>query len=74
VLSQTWFMRYLPSLESLRVRRRWFGRGGEGQGCGVWFVGSWVGEGVPLLEGCVVSAEDVVRDILHLELGERKVL
>jgi hypothetical protein len=72
VLSQTWFMRYLPSLESLRVRRGWFGRGGEGQRRGVWFVGSWVGEGVPLLEGCVVSAGDVVQEIVDLELGGRK--
>lgn len=38
---------------------------GRGQGGkGVWFVGSWCAEGVPLLEGCVVSAEAVVEKLL----------
>ena len=38
---------------------------GERQGAeNVWFVGSWVAEGVPLLEGCVVSAERVVEKLL----------
>jgi predicted NAD/FAD-binding protein len=63
VLGQTWFERYLPSLESLKVRKEIFE--GPAQGAeNVWFVGSWVAEGVPLLEGCVVSAEKVVEKIL----------
>jgi len=67
VLSQTWFERYLPSLESLRVRHEVFE--GPAQGAGnVWFVGSWVAEGVPLLEGCVVSAEKVVEKLLASEV------
>ena len=67
MLSQTWFERYLPSLESLRVRREVFE--GPAQGAGnVWFVGSWVAEGVPLLEGCVVSAEKVVEKLLASEV------
>ena len=34
----------------------------------VWFVGSWVADGVPLLEGCVVSAEKVVDKLLACEM------
>lgn len=30
---------------------------------GIWFVGSWAAEGIPLLEGCVVSAERAVEAI-----------
>lgn len=38
---------------------------GPAQGAeNIWFVGSWVAEGVPLLEGCVVSAEKVVEKLL----------
>jgi Flavin containing amine oxidoreductase len=63
ILGQTWFERYLPSLESLKVRKEVFE--GERQGAeNIWFVGSWVAEGVPLLEGCVVSAERVVEKLL----------
>ncbi|EJU01215.1 hypothetical protein DACRYDRAFT_108544 [Dacryopinax primogenitus] len=39
------------------------GRAQGGGGAGVWLVGSWVGGGIPLLEGCVKSAELVVRGI-----------
>ena len=68
ILSQTWFERFLPTLESLRVRREVFCREGLGQGNdNIWFVGSWLGEGIPLLEGCVESAERVVDMILSLE-------
>jgi len=59
ILSQTWFERYLPSLESVRMMTEIFSGLGQGTG-GIWFVGSWLGEGIPLLEGCVESAEDVV--------------
>ncbi|GAA5821590.1 hypothetical protein JCM10212_002979 [Sporobolomyces blumeae] len=34
---------------------------------GVYFCGSWCARGIPLLEGCVTSAEDAVRDILTRE-------
>lgn len=64
VLSQTWFERYLPTLESIHTRKEVFAKGGWGQGYGnIWFVGSWVGEGIPLLEGCIESAEIVVDSI-----------
>ena len=70
VLSQTWFERYLPTLESLRVRQEVFAKGAWGQGWrGIWFVGSWCGEGIPLLEGCVESAENVVEALLSREKG-----
>ncbi|KZT50410.1 FAD/NAD(P)-binding domain-containing protein [Calocera cornea HHB12733] len=58
----------------LDVRRtRWRGREvraagraqGRGGAQGVWLVGSWVGGGIPLLEGCVQSAELVVDGIVQ---------
>jgi hypothetical protein len=68
ILAETWFERYLPTLQSLRTRREVFSRDGWGQGLNnIWFVGSWVGEGIPLLEGCVESAEAVVDAVLHQE-------
>ena len=73
MLSQTWFERFLPTLESSRVRREVFFREGWGQGNNnIWFVGSWLGEGIPLLEGCVESAEDVVDMILSKEKQGKK--
>jgi len=42
------------------------GRRGRYQGIeGVWFCGSWCAEGIPLLEGCVRSAERVVEALLE---------
>jgi hypothetical protein len=73
ILSQTWFERFLPSLESSRVRREMFFREGWGQGNNnIWFVGSWLGEGIPLLEGCIESAEKVVDMILSEEQQRKK--
>ncbi|GJN89030.1 hypothetical protein Rhopal_002004-T1 [Rhodotorula paludigena] len=54
-----------PSADSLqglalgRKRRDTSGR--------VWFVGSYVADGIPLLEGCVASAEGAVRDLIRRE-------
>ncbi|GAA6025064.1 hypothetical protein JCM11491_006058 [Sporobolomyces phaffii] len=43
-------------------------REGEGRRAGgVYFTGSWCERGIPLLEGCVTSAENVVRDVLERE-------
>jgi len=45
-------------------------RTGEGRWQGIdniWLVGSWAAEGCPLLEGCVVSAERVVRAVARRE-------
>ena len=48
-----------------------FSRDGWGQGLhNIWFVGSWVGSGIPLLEGCVESAEAVVEMVRLREMGE----
>lgn len=33
---------------------------GDSVGAGIWFVGSYAAGGIPLLEGCVVSARNVV--------------
>lgn len=73
ILSQTWFERYLPSLESLKTRKETFGRNGWAQGTdNMWFVGSYLGEGIPLLEGCVESAEMVVEMLLEREDGKAR--
>ncbi|GAA5912855.1 uncharacterized protein JCM6883_004856 [Sporobolomyces salmoneus] len=39
----------------------------RGGGGGIYFTGSWCERGIPLLEGCVTSAENVVRDLLERE-------
>ncbi|GAA5968945.1 hypothetical protein JCM11641_000786 [Rhodosporidiobolus odoratus] len=46
--------------------------GGEGkEGGGIWFVGSYAAPGIPLLEGCVESAEGVVGGLIRRETYER---
>jgi hypothetical protein len=40
----------------------------ETKGPGIWFCGSYAYPGIPLLEGCVVSAKNVVEAIVRLEL------
>ncbi|KAF7967307.1 hypothetical protein HWV62_34767 [Athelia sp. TMB] len=50
------------------------GRGVEGAGepaVGVWVCGSYAYPGIPLLEGCVVSAQNVARAIVALESGSK---
>ena len=71
IISSTWLERALLTPESKKVLDRYFrldvarGGGGSMQGVnGVWFVGSWAATGLPLLEGCVDSAERVVAAIL----------
>lgn len=39
---------------------------GQGEGVGIWVCGSWA-VGIPLLEGCVVSARVVAEEILRRE-------
>ena len=45
------------------IERRWRYQGHGG----FWFVGAWAAEGIPLLEGCVTSAERVCEAILREE-------
>jgi hypothetical protein len=42
----------------------------EASGPGIWFCGSYAYPGIPLLEGCVVSAKNVVNAIVTLELRD----
>lgn len=69
VLSVTWFERATVTLQSKRALQDLFQttKGqhepqlGSCQGKnGIWFVGSYCWKGIPLLEGCVASAEFVV--------------
>ncbi|KAM0750455.1 hypothetical protein T439DRAFT_326421 [Meredithblackwellia eburnea MCA 4105] len=80
VLSETWYERARVTVGSKKVLprfllpERWeqFRKGrGDLQGArGIWFAGSYVAPGIPLLEGCVTSAESVARGICRLEGGE----
>ncbi|CAO3629493.1 unnamed protein product [Mucor fragilis] len=69
VLSVAWFERATVTLESKRALQQLFNVDkdtneislGTCQGKnGIWFVGSYCWKGIPLLEGCVASAEYVV--------------
>lgn len=69
VLSVAWFERATVTLESKKALQQLFTvdsatqelRLGSCQGKnGIWFVGSYCWKGIPLLEGCVASAEYVV--------------
>lgn len=79
IKSQSWFQRAVVSKGSKKVLPLFIlpntpGKGnktttrGEFQGHnGIWLVGSWCAEGLPLLEGCVLSAERVARAIAERE-------
>jgi hypothetical protein len=55
------------------MRKEMFGRNGWAQGTDkMWFVGSHIGEGIPLLEGCVESAQMVVEMLLEREEGKAR--
>ncbi|KAI7892438.1 uncharacterized protein EV154DRAFT_505148 [Mucor mucedo] len=69
ILSVTWFERATVTLQSKRALQDLFQTTkdeseptlGPCQGKnGIWFVGSYCWKGIPLLEGCVASAESVV--------------
>ncbi|KAJ3013903.1 UNVERIFIED_CONTAM: Sperm flagellar protein 1 [Siphonaria sp. JEL0065] len=64
VLSVSWYERAIVTVDSMRAVKDL--RSVQG-GAGVWFVGSFAGEGVPLLEGCLESAVDVVQWIAQRE-------
>jgi len=71
------------ALASLYVEnRQWWQCAGQGQGQlgklqgvvgdegpGMWFCGSYVYNAIPLLEGCVVSAQLVAQGVRGTELG-----
>lgn len=82
ILSSTWYERAKVSVSSKKVLSRFIlsatgkseGENGDLQGIdGIWFCGSWCAEGLPLLEGCVSSAERAVRAIVRIE-GAKNVL
>lgn len=69
ILSVTWFERATVTLQSKRALQDLFqttkdqlepGLGPCQGKNGIWFVGSYCWKGIPLLEGCVASAECVV--------------
>jgi hypothetical protein len=57
VLSVAKLERALPTAESTANLSRLHDLQGSS---GLWFVGAYAWEGIPLLEGCVASAEEVV--------------
>ncbi|GAA5943588.1 hypothetical protein JCM3775_005816 [Rhodotorula graminis] len=76
-LASTWFSRAFVTQRSQRAvgvlaarhgheheRGR---RAGEPRARGLWFAGSYLASGIPLLEGCVTSAEAVVRGVIASE-------
>ncbi|KAI9468926.1 MAG: Per1-like-domain-containing protein [Benjaminiella poitrasii] len=76
LLSVAHFERATVTVESKRALRRlfvWSQHGrvtlGPCQGVenGIWFVGSYCWKGIPLLEGCVASAELVVEGLAEVE-------
>lgn len=84
VLSSTWYERaavskgsktvlplFLPSPSSSSSSSHKANTEGPMQNLlpGIWFCGSWCAEGIPLLEGCVSSAMEVVRGVVKSEGG-----
>lgn len=60
ILSETTFERAIVTLDSrAALKELWTVQGDRG----LWLAGSWCASGIPLLEGCVVSAERVVERI-----------
>jgi predicted NAD/FAD-binding protein len=64
ILSVAWFERATVTLDSKKALQQLFTTNSELGPCqgknGIWFVGSYCWKGIPLLEGCVASAEHVV--------------
>ncbi|KAI9352840.1 hypothetical protein BDR26DRAFT_849942 [Obelidium mucronatum] len=69
VLSVSWYERAIVTLDSMKAVKDL--RNVQGQR-GIWFVGSFAGEGIPLLEGCMESTVDVIKWILKDEGVEAK--
>ncbi|GAA5855693.1 hypothetical protein JCM9279_003304 [Rhodotorula babjevae] len=69
-LASTWFSRAFVTQRSQRAVAALAGRragAGPSGARGLWFAGSYLASGIPLLEGCVTSAEDVVRGVIASE-------
>ncbi|KAJ3143136.1 hypothetical protein HK100_008255 [Physocladia obscura] len=68
IISATWYERAVvragtaTALRNLKLL--------QGGGGGVWFVGSYICDGIPLLEGCVTSAVAAARAIVEKEFGK----
>lgn len=74
VLASTWFSRaFVTRASQAAVGALAALQGGgrrEGGLRGVWFAGSYLASGIPLLEGCVTSAETVARGVIEREGGK----
>lgn len=70
-LASTWFSRAFVTQRSQRavavLAARARARQGAGGARNLWFAGSYLASGIPLLEGCVTSAESVVRGVIASE-------
>ncbi|GAA5909320.1 hypothetical protein JCM8208_005643 [Rhodotorula glutinis] len=68
-LASTWFSRAFVTQRSQRAVGVLAARQDpeQGRARGLWFAGSYLASGIPLLEGCVKSAEAVVRGVIASE-------
>ncbi|KAJ3075645.1 hypothetical protein HDU98_007329 [Podochytrium sp. JEL0797] len=67
VVSATWYERAIVRMDTAAALKEL--EGVQGGGGGVWFVGSYVGDGIPLLESCVTSAVLAAKGIVADALG-----
>ncbi|BGP39739.1 hypothetical protein JCM10450v2_003708 [Rhodotorula kratochvilovae] len=70
-LGATWFSRAFVKPQSQRAVGDLADRQGRD---GVWLAGSYLARGIPLLEGCVSSAEAVVEGVVRAERKRARVL
>ncbi|KAI8620127.1 hypothetical protein BC830DRAFT_1100729 [Chytriomyces sp. MP71] len=70
VISATWYERAIVRLDTVQALRELETL--QGGGGGVYFVGSFVGDGIPLLESCVTSALNAARGIVKDAFGSEQ--
>ncbi|KAJ3394749.1 hypothetical protein HDU84_006892 [Entophlyctis sp. JEL0112] len=68
VISATWYERAIVRMDTADALRQLSVL--QGGGGGVWFVGSFVGDGIPLLESCVTSAIAAAKGIVAKEAAK----
>ncbi|KAI9339576.1 hypothetical protein BDR26DRAFT_861981 [Obelidium mucronatum] len=72
VISATWYERAIVRLDTASALKEL--EQVQGGGGGVWFVGSFVTDGIPLLESCVTSAVSAAKGIVRDATGSESAL